>query len=447
MGLRSRLENFESFEEDPSRPGLEAEKEEQRRILDQYKVQIHSELVEKLDLESLNKMAEKKARAAVVNFVDSLIEEKGIPLNRIERLHLVKEIEDETFGLGPIEPLLQDSTIDEILINGPDVIYVERFGRLERIEIQFRDEIHLRTIVDRIVSRIGRRVDEASPMVDGRLKDGSRINVIISPLALNGTTVSIRKFKKEPLVDRDMLSYGSASEEMLRFLEICVKGKMSVLVSGGTGTGKTTLLNILSGYIPHHERIITIEDAAELQLQQPHVVHLETRPANIEGRGSIVQRDLVKNSLRMRPDRIIVGEVRGPEALDMLQAMNTGHEGSMTTVHANTPRDALSRIETMVLMAGMDMPSKAINKQISSALDIIVQISRGSDGTRRVTSITEVTGMEGDIISTQEIYKFKQMGENEEGKVLGSFIATGVRPRCYEKLKTKKLIKGNLSWI
>ncbi|MFC1808537.1 CpaF family protein [Candidatus Omnitrophota bacterium] len=442
MGLKDRLERLDQIKGSHGKKSAKKEHVSSRSVFDNYKVVIHKELLEKLDLKALNEMNEEKARAAVKDFVEDLIEEKQLPLNQIERIRLVKELEDETFGYGPIEPLLTDYTVDEILINGPGCVYIEKFGRIEKSDIKFRDELHLRTIIDRIVSRVGRRVDESSPMVDARLPDGSRVNVIIPPLALNGSTVSIRKFKKSPLLDEDLLRFGSATPEIITFAQLCVKCKMNVLISGGTGTGKTTILNILSSYIPVTERIVTIEDAAELQLQQPHVVRLETRPPNIEGKGAVTQRELVKNSLRMRPDRIIVGEVRGGEALDMLQAMNTGHEGSLTTVHANSPRDALSRIEMMVGMSNVTQSPRAVYKQMSSAFHIIMQITRYSDGVRRLSSVTEVTGMEGDVITLQEIFKFNHTGVSNEGKVIGSFEFTGVRPKCYDNMKAKGLLKG-----
>jgi pilus assembly protein CpaF len=442
MGLKDRLERLDQIDNVNKKAGVGKERDASRTAFEKYKIVMHGELLEKLDLKAINTLSDEKARMAVKDFVEELINEKQLPLNQIERIRLIKELEDETFGYGPIEPLLSDYTVDEILINGPHCVFVEKFGKIEKAEIEFRDEAHLRTIIDRIVSRVGRRVDEGSPMVDARLPDGSRVNVIIPPLALNGSTVSIRKFKRNPLLDSDLLSFGSATTEILTFVNLCVRCKLNVLVSGGTGTGKTTLLNILSSYIPATERIVTIEDAAELQLQQPHVVRLETRPPNIEGKGQVAQRDLVRNALRMRPDRIIVGEVRGGEALDMLQAMNTGHEGSLTTVHANTPRDALSRIEMMVGMSDVKQSPRSVYKQMASAFHIIVQVSRYSDGVRRISSVTELTGMEGDVITLQEIFKFNHTGISKEGRVLGQFEFTGVRPKCYDNMKAKGLLKN-----
>jgi pilus assembly protein CpaF len=361
--------------------------------------------------------------------VENMIAQEGIPLSRPERDRLVVEIQHETLGLGPLEPLLQDPEISDILVNGPSGVYVERHGKIEKTDVGFKDNEHLMAVIERIVSKVGRRVDEASPLVDARLADGSRVNVIIPPLAIDGPAVSIRRFGVKPLRMENLLANGSLTEEMASTFDAMVKARMNIIVSGGTGAGKTTLLNILSASIPDDERIITVEDAAELILQQDHTVRLETRPPNIEGKGAVTQRDLVRNALRMRPDRIIVGEVRGGEALDMLQAMNTGHDGSISTIHANTPRDALSRIETMVLMAGFDLPTKAIREQISSALNVVLQVSRKSDGTRKVVNVSEVTGMEGDVVVMQDIFVYEKRGVDREGKVLGEFHATGVRPK------------------
>jgi pilus assembly protein CpaF len=351
-----------------------------------------------------------------------------------ERERLAQEILDEVFGLGPLEPLLKDPTISDILVNSPKDVYIERRGLLERTTVQFRDEAHLLAIIDRIVSAVGRRVDESSPMVDARLADGSRVNAIIPPLAIDGPCLSVRRFGRDPLTVDDLLHNQTLTSGMLALLRGCVYARLNILISGGTGAGKTTLLNALSSFISNRERIITIEDAAELQLHQDHVVRLETRPPNIEGKGAIMQRQLVINSLRMRPDRIIVGEVRGEEALDMLQAMNTGHDGSLTTIHANSPRDALGRLETMVAMSNVNLPEVATRRQIASAMDVVVQVSRLSDGTRKVVSVSEITGIEGDIISMQEIYGFRKTGLAENGAVLGEFITTGIRPRLTERL-------------
>lgn len=362
------------------------------------------------------------------------VEGLGITIPRNERQRLIQQILDEILGFGPITPLLNDPDITEVMVNGPHQIYVERKGKLELVPVTFYDDQHVLHIMEKIVAPLGRRIDESQPMVDARLPDGSRVNAIIPPLALNGPTLTIRKFAKDPFKVEDLIRFGTLTQEMAQFLKACVVSRLNMIVSGGTGSGKTTSLGVLSGYIPEDERIVTIEDAAELQLRQSHVVTLETRPPNIEGKGAITIRDLVRNSLRMRPERIIVGEVRSGEALDMLQAMNTGHDGSLTTGHANTPRDMLSRLETMVLMAGMELPVRAIREQISSAIDVIVQQSRLRDGSRRITHITEVLGMEGDIIVLQDIFRFEQVGVDKQGKVQGYFHATGIRPHFMERL-------------
>lgn len=400
----------------------------------ELKSNLHSKVINEIDLESLNHLKEDVARQQLRQVIFDVLQREKTPLTLTEREQLVTEILDEVFGLGPLQPLLADPTISDILVNNSNIVYLERRGKLERASIRFSDDEHLMRIIDRIVSRIGRRVDESSPMVDARLSDGSRVNVIIPPLSLDGPCVSIRRFGTDPLTEADLLDYGTMTPDMLNLLKACVQGKLNLLISGGTGAGKTTLLNVLSGYIPSSERIITIEDAAELQLKQEHVVRLETRPPNIEGKGAIKQRQLVINSLRMRPDRIVVGEVRGDEAIDMLQAMNTGHEGSLTTVHANSPRDALSRIETMVSMANLNLPDKAARQQIASALQVVVQISRLPDGSRKVVSISEITGMEGPIISMQDLFTYQRQGYDEEGKVKGRFTPTGIRPKFGEKL-------------
>ncbi|HLL74127.1 MAG TPA: CpaF family protein, partial [Pyrinomonadaceae bacterium] len=356
-------------------------------------------------------------------------------LSFVERERLVEEVRHELFGLGPLEPLLADPTVSDILVNAPQNIYIERGGRLVRTEVAFKDDEHLMRVIERIVSSVGRRIDESSPMVDARLKDGSRVNAIIPPLALDGPVLSIRRFGSDPLRMAKLIEYDALTKEMAEMFEMCVQARLNVLISGGTGAGKTTLLNALSAYIPETQRIVTIEDSAELQLQQPHVVRLETRPPNIEGRGEVTQRDLVKNALRMRPDRIVIGEVRGGEAIDMLQAMNTGHDGSLTTVHANTPRDALARLETMIQMTGMRLSDRAMRQQVASAINLVIQAARLSDGTRRITSISEITGMEGDVITMQEIFQFERKSVDKDGKVIGRFRPTGVRPRFAERLK------------
>jgi len=373
-------------------------------------------------------------RREVTQILEALVVGESTPMNLQERERLAQEVLDEVFGLGPLEPLLADPTVSDILVNTHRRVYVERKGILEMTAVQFRDDAHLMAIIDRIVSAIGRRVDESSPMVDARLADGSRVNAIIPPLAVDGPILSIRRFGRDPLTSDDLLQNKSLTTPMLELLRGCVKARLNVLISGGTGAGKTTFLNVLSSYISNRERIVTVEDAAELQLHQDHVVRLETRPANIEGKGAIQQRQLVINCLRMRPDRIIVGEVRGEEALDMLQAMNTGHDGSLTTIHANTPRDALSRLETMVAMSNLSIPDHAIRRQIASAVDVVVQVSRLSDGTRKVISIEEITGMEGDVVTMQDIFVFRKRGIRENGEVIGDFTPTGVRPKFSEKL-------------
>ena len=403
--------------------------------VDELKRNVHRKLNERLDLEALEKVTDERQIAAQIRqAVAELLRGETTPLSQMEREELVDQVVYEVIGLGPIEPLFRDRTVSDILVNGPRDIYVERGGKLQRVMTSFRNDAHLMSVIDRIVSRVGRRVDESSPMVDARLPDGSRVNAIIPPLAVDAPILSIRRFGAE-LTPQKLVQLGALTEEMMLFLSACVKARLNVMVSGGTGSGKTTLLNALSSFIPPSERVITIEDAAELRLQQEHVVRLETRPPNAEGRGEVTMRDLVKNALRMRPDRIIVGEVRAAEALDMLQAMNTGHEGSLTTVHANTPRDALARLETMILFSGADLPDRAMREQISSALDLIIQVSRLSDGSRRVMSVTEVTGMEGDMVQLQEIFQFRRVGINSEGVVAGNFHATGVRPRFADRIK------------
>ena len=408
----------------------------QQAYYEDLKATVHTRVIELLDLTVASSMKQEQLEQELTRLVEQILQEDKVALNQRERGQMVQDILDEVTGLGPLEPLLKDPTINDILVNTHARVYVERYGKLERTTVRFRDETHLRRIIERIVARMGRRVDESSPMVDARLADGSRVNAIIPPLAIDGSCVSIRKFSKDPLQVSDLIEKQSFTPEIAELLRGIVRARLNVLISGGTGTGKTTILNILSGFIPATERIVTIEDAAELQLRQDHVVRLETRPANIEGKGEYSQRELVKNALRMRPDRIVVGEVRGAETVDMLQAMNTGHDGSLTTVHANSARDALTRIETMVAMAGFDLPSKALRHYISSALDVIVQLSRLSDGSRKVVSVQEVAGMEGDVVTMQEIFTFEQTGVDQHGKVKGRFRATGIRPKFAEKFRS-----------
>ncbi len=396
---------------------------------------IHGKLVDKLDLSRVSDLAGDTLRREIRLVVERLCDTENPLLNRMERERLIDEVLDETFGFGPLEMLLKDPTVSDILINGPHKIYVERRGKLEKTDVKFRDNDHLMQIIDRIVSKVGRRVDETSPMVDARLPDGSRVNAIIPPLALDGPSMSIRRFGANPLKLEDLLNFKAFTPEMAMLMEACIKARLNIVISGGTGCGKTTLLNTLSSFIPHDERIVTIEDAAELQLQQDHIVRLETRPANIEGKGAVNTRDLVRNALRMRPERIIIGECRGGEALDMLQAMNTGHSGSMTTLHANTPRDAQARLETMIMMAGMELPIKAMRQQISSAVDLIVQANRLQGGPRKITTITEVMNMEQDTIIMQDVFRFKQLGIDQNGRAYGQFEATGVRPAFVSRLE------------
>jgi pilus assembly protein CpaF len=398
------------------------------------KTAIHRKLIQKLNLDKLTEVNREDVRREVSQILEALVHGESAPMNLQERERLVQEVLDEVFGLGPLEPLLADPTVSDILVNTYKRVYVERKGILEQTAVQFRDDTHLLGIIDRIVSAIGRRIDESSPMVDARLADGSRVNAIIPPLSVDGPCLSIRRFGRERLTAEDLVSNNSLSMPMLDLLRGCVKARLNILISGGTGAGKTTFLNVLSSNISNKERIVTIEDAAELQLNQEHVVRLETRPPNIEGKGAVHQRQLVINCLRMRPDRIIVGEVRGEEALDMLQAMNTGHDGSLTTVHANTTRDALGRLETMVAMANLNIPEAAIRRQIASALDVVVQVSRLSDGTRKVVSVAEITGMEGNVVTMQDIFVFQKRGIRESGEVIGEFVATGVRPKFAERL-------------
>jgi pilus assembly protein CpaF len=400
----------------------------------EWKQRIYDRLLKVLDLSLLATLAESAARSQIREITNRLFVEESAPLSLAQRQFLVRRIEDEVLGHGPLEPLLADPTVSDILVNGPHQVYVERRGKLELTDVRFNDEAHLLNIIDRIVSAVGRRIDESSPMVDARLRDGSRVNAVIPPLAIDGPLLSIRRFAVELLTAEDLVRLGAMDENVSRVLQAVVRARLNIVVSGGTGAGKTTLLNILSSFIPADERVVTIEDSAELQLRQPHVVRLETRPPNIEGKGEVTSRDLVRNSLRMRPERIIVGEVRGAEALDMLQAMNTGHDGSLTTVHANTPRDALSRVETMVSMSGISFPMKALRAQMASAINVVVQVARNEDGRRRIVSLQEINGMEGEIITMSELFTFERSGLDAEGKVLGRLRATGIVPAFCKRL-------------
>ncbi len=400
------------------------------------KSRIHRRLLERLNLSNLDKLTREQVTDAIRKVVLDLIGQESMPLNFEEREELVKQVLDEIFGLGPIQPLIEDPDISDVLVNTWKNVFIEREGRIEKTDVRFQDDRHLLQVIDRIVSAVGRRIDDSSPMVDARLPDGSRVNAIIKPLAIDGPHLSIRKFKRDAYGGEDLVRLDSLTEAMLEMLKGIVKARLNVLISGGTGAGKTTLLNILSSFIPANERILTIEDSAELQLRQPHVVRLETRPANIEGEGEVSQRLLLVNALRMRPDRIIMGECRGSEAVDMLQAMNTGHDGSITTLHANSPRDALSRLETMISMASLDLPEKAMRQQIASAIQVVIQAARLSDGSRKISSISEIVGMEGDVITMQEIFNFERMGIDENDRVVGRFRATGIRPHFTERLKS-----------
>ncbi len=415
----------------PARPAVQAPRQQYLEL----KANVHRKLLNRLNLEALAQADRSRAESEIRGLLGELLAEENVPLSLGEREALYGELLDDVFGLGPLEPLLRDPGVNDILVNTFRNVFVERNGILERVPATFQDDKHLLRVIDRIVSNVGRRVDDSSPMVDARLKDGSRVNAIIPPLAVDGPLLSIRRFPAERLKAEHLVGLRALTQPMLDFLSHCVRARMNTLISGGTGAGKTTLLNVLSGFISERERIVTIEDAAELQLHQEHVARLETRPPNVEGKGAIRQRQLVINALRMRPDRIVVGEVRGEEALDMLQAMNTGHDGSLTTVHANSPRDALARIETMIAMGATNLPERAMRQQISSAIQLVVQQTRLSDGTRKVTSISEITGMEGDIITMQEIFVFEKMGVTQDGKVIGRFRATGVRPKLCEKLR------------
>ncbi|KUG04650.1 type ii/iv secretion system atp hydrolase tada/virb11/cpaf, tada subfamily [hydrocarbon metagenome] len=433
MSLLARLQNDQVIT-----PNTKKETASSRYLEIVY--QIHREIIREIGQETFNSKGREETENRIRSITDLIIENDYDNLPRSEREVIIKQVTDEVLEFGPLSPLLRDETISEIMVNGPKQVFVERRGKIERVNVVFRDDLHLHTVIERIISPLGRRLDESMPMVDARLPDGSRVNAIIPPLAINGCVLTIRKFSKNLLKTSDLIRNNSMTSHMSKFLEACVKGRMSIIVSGGTGAGKTSTLNIISGFIPHDERIITIEDSAELVLNQDHVVTLETRPSNVDGKGEISIRDLVRNSLRMRPDRIVVGEVRGGEALDMLQAMNTGHDGSLSTAHANSPRDALARLETMVLMAGMEMPMKAIREQIASAIDFIVHQSRLSDGTRKITHITEVVGMETDIITLQDIFIFDQTGVDERGRVQGRHRATGIKPKCLDKLRTAGIV-------
>jgi len=401
----------------------------------EMKSRLHKTLINRMDLSKLSSLSQEQVHAEVSRLAETVLAQESAPLSASERERLVNDVQHELFGLGPLEPLLSDPTISDILVNSHHTIYIERRGKIEPTTVRFKDDEHLMRVIERIVSSVGRRIDESSPMVDARLQDGSRVNAIIPPLSIDGPVLSIRRFGSEPLRMVALIEKNALTKDIADMLQMCVNARLNVLISGGTGAGKTTLLNALSAFIPENERIVTIEDSAELQLQQPHVVRLETRPPNIEGRGEVTQRDLVKNALRMRPDRIVIGEVRGGEAIDMLQAMNTGHDGSLTTIHANTPRDALARVETMIQMTGMRLSDRAMRQQIASALDLVLQVARMSDGSRRVTSISEITGMEGDVITMQEIFMYERTGVDKQGQVIGRFRPTGVRPRFAEKLK------------
>ncbi|HEX9001400.1 MAG TPA: CpaF family protein [Blastocatellia bacterium] len=406
-----------------------------QQLFQDLKSRLHQTVINRLDLSRINQLSQEQIQSEVGRLAKDMLASEATPFSTTERDRLIEEVRHELFGLGPLEPLLADSTISDILVNSFKDVYIERRGKLVRTNVTFKDNDHLMRVIERIVSAVGRRIDESSPMVDARLADGSRVNAIIPPLALRGPSLSIRRFGSKPLLMDDLVEKGALTREIADLLGMCVKARLNILISGGTGSGKTTLLNSLSSFIPEDERIITIEDSAELQLQQPHIVSLETRPANTEGKGEVTQRDLVKNALRMRPERIVLGEVRGGEAIDMLQAMNTGHDGSLATIHANTPRDALVRLETMIQMTGMKLSDKAMRQQISSAVDLVIQAARLSDGTRRVTSISEITGMEGEAITMQEIFKYERSGIDRDGHVIGRHRPTGVRPLFAERLK------------
>src|SRR5688500_9585465 len=429
MALRERLIGNQNI------PGGVADGTGQHSF-QEMKARLHRTLINRMDLTKLSTLTPEQVHAEVSRLAESVLAQEGMPLSVSERDRLVNDVQHELFGLGPLEPLLKDPTISDILVNSHDTIYIERRGKIEATNVRFKDDEHLMRVIERIVSSVGRRIDESSPMVDARLQDGSRVNAIIPPLALDGPAMSIRRFRTDRLGAQDLVGRESLTAPMLAFLQGAVAARLNIIVSGGTGAGKTTLLNVLSGFISRSERVVTIEDAAELRLRQPHVIRLETKAPNIEGKGAVRQRQLVINALRMRPDRIVVGEVRGEEALDMLQAMNTGHDGSLTTVHANSPRDALHRLDTMVAMANLNIPERAIRQQIASAVNVLVQVNRMADGTRKVTAISELTGMEQDVITMQDIFTYQKSGIDKEGKVIGAFRATGIRPKCAEQLGT-----------
>ncbi|HET6855197.1 MAG TPA: CpaF family protein [Pyrinomonadaceae bacterium] len=433
MALRERLIGNNNA------PGSAVADGSGQQSFQEMKARLHRTLINRMDLTKLSTLTPEQVHAEVSRLAESVLAQEAMPLSVSERERLVNDVQHELFGLGPLEPLLADPTISDILVNSHHTIYIERRGKIEATNVRFKDDEHLMRVIERIVSSVGRRIDESSPMVDARLQDGSRVNAIIPPLSIDGPVLSIRRFGSDPLKMSALVEFNALTKDIADMLQMVVTARLNILISGGTGAGKTTLLNALSAFIPETERIVTIEDSAELQLQQPHVVRLETRPPNIEGRGEVTQRDLVRNALRMRPDRIVIGEVRGGEAIDMLQAMNTGHDGSLTTVHANTPRDALSRLETMIQMTGMRLSDRAMRQQVASALNLVVQVARMSDGSRRVTSISEITGMEGETITMQEIFQYERTGVDAQGKVLGRFRPTGIRPRFAERLKQSGL--------
>ncbi len=450
MGLRERFGAVDGSSRlgrsGPLSPGqpkkkakADAEENARERAFQDLKGRVHYKVIDQMDLSLLSQTDEEVAEQELEAAIRLVLGNEPDHLTVAEKDQLVREIKNEVLGLGPLEPLLADPTVSDILVNGYKDVYVERKGRLEKVPVRFRDDAHLLKIIDKIATAVGRRIDESSPMVDARLADGSRVNAIIPPLAIDGPSLSIRKFSVDPLTVEDLIRFGTITPQAAQVMEAVVRARLNVLISGGTGTGKTTMLNVMSSFIPEHERIVTIEDSAELQLQQEHVVRLETRPANMEGHGEVTLRDLVKNSLRMRPDRIVVGEVRGGEALDMMQAMNTGHDGSLTTIHANTPRDALSRLETMMSMAGLEIPDKAIRRQVASGIHVIIQLARLSDGSRRLVSFQEVTGMEGEVVTMQEIFRFTQTGVDEWGRAQGYFGPTGIRPAFSDKLLAQGL--------